>query len=85
METQRRRERKDRNVAASLHAQRRENIVETGVDNLTKDEASMLVHLGKDKTWRWTLVRLEQDDALADGDSLTTPTNRAQNAPAKKQ
>ena len=33
---------------------------ETGIYNLTKDEAPALIHLGKDKTQQWTLVRLKQ-------------------------
>lgn len=33
---------------------------ETGIFNLTKDEAPALIHFGKDKTQQWTLVRLQQ-------------------------
>jgi hypothetical protein len=33
---------------------------ETGIYNLTKDEAPALIHIGKDKTQQWTLVRLKQ-------------------------
>ncbi|MEO8163998.1 MAG: hypothetical protein ABI619_01250 [Betaproteobacteria bacterium] len=36
------------------------NIVETGLYNLTKDEAPALIHLGKDRTEQWLLVRLKQ-------------------------
>ncbi len=36
--------------------------METGIYNLTKDEASALVHIGKDKTEQVLLVRLKQDD-----------------------
>jgi hypothetical protein len=39
-----------------------ENVFETGVYNLTKDEAPMLVHYGKDKTENWLLVRMNKDD-----------------------
>jgi hypothetical protein len=53
----------------------KENVVETGIDNLTKDEAPCLVHFGKDKTEQWTLVRLKNDDSSADGDSSTTPSD----------
>ncbi len=35
---------------------------ETGLYNLTKDEAPVLIHLGKDKTQQWTLVRLKQPE-----------------------
>ena len=37
------------------------NVFESGIYNLTQDEAPMLVHYGKDKTEQWTLVRLDQD------------------------
>jgi hypothetical protein len=32
---------------------------ETGIYNLTKEQSPALIHLGKDKTQQWTLVRLE--------------------------
>ena len=35
---------------------------ETGIFNLTKDESPALIHLGKDKTQQWTLVRLQQPE-----------------------
>jgi hypothetical protein len=39
----------------------RKNIIfDTGLYNLTKDETTMLVHEGPDKTQQWTLVRLKQ-------------------------
>ena len=41
----------------------KENVIETGIYNLTKDEAPCLVHFGKDKTEQWTLVRLKDDDS----------------------
>jgi len=33
---------------------------ETGLYNLTQDEAPALIHIGKDKTQQWLLVRLKQ-------------------------
>ena len=36
---------------------------ETGLYNLTKDEAPALIHVGKDKTQQWLLVRLKQPGA----------------------
>jgi hypothetical protein len=39
------------------------NVVETGLYNLTKDEAPALLHLGQEKTEQWLLVRLKQPDA----------------------
>jgi hypothetical protein len=47
----------------------KDNVIETGIYNLTKDEAPILVHFGKDKTEQWTLVRLKDDDASTDGES----------------
>ena len=41
------------------------NVVETGLYNLTKDEAPCLIHFGKDKTEQWLLVRMQQPDASA--------------------
>jgi hypothetical protein len=41
----------------------KENIVaETGLYNLTQDEAPMLVHFGPDKVEEWLLVRLEDSE-----------------------
>jgi hypothetical protein len=39
----------------------KDNVIETGIYNLTKDEAPCLVHFGKDKTEQWILVRLKND------------------------
>jgi hypothetical protein len=36
-------------------------VVETGLYNLTKDEAPCLIHFGKERTEQWLLVRLKQD------------------------
>ncbi|MBL9164303.1 MAG: hypothetical protein JNL18_16350 [Planctomycetaceae bacterium] len=36
------------------------SVIETGLYNLTKDEAPCLLHLGKDQTEQWLLVRLKQ-------------------------
>ena len=35
-------------------------VVETGLYNLTKDEAPVLIHFGADRTEQWLLVRLQQ-------------------------
>ena len=37
-------------------------LVETGLYNLTNDEASVLVHFGKDQTESLVFVRLKQPD-----------------------
>jgi hypothetical protein len=39
------------------------SVVETGLYNLTKDEAPCLIHFGKDKTEQWLLVRLQKPDS----------------------
>lgn len=39
------------------------NLVETGLYNLTKDEAPVLLHFGKERTEQWLLVRLKNSDA----------------------
>jgi hypothetical protein len=41
------------------------NIIETGLYNLTKDEAPCLVHIGKDQTEQWLLVRLTNPETAA--------------------
>lgn len=41
------------------------NIIETGLYNLTKEEAPCLVHIGKDQTEQWLLVRLTNPEAAA--------------------
>jgi hypothetical protein len=35
-------------------------VIETGLQNLTQDVASCLVHFGPDTTQTWLLVRLKQ-------------------------
>ncbi|QDV20880.1 hypothetical protein Pan153_55590 [Gimesia panareensis] len=37
-------------------------VYDTGIYNLTKDEAPLLLHIGKDKTQQWLMVRLKQKD-----------------------
>lgn len=37
-------------------------VYDTGIYNLTKNEAPLLVHIGKDKTEQWLMVRLDQKD-----------------------
>jgi hypothetical protein len=39
------------------------NLIETGLYNLTKDEAPCLVHFGKDRTEQWLLVRLQNPNS----------------------
>jgi len=37
-------------------------LCETGIYNLTRDEAPVLIHIGKDRTQQWLLVRLKQPE-----------------------
>ncbi|MGA2032593.1 MAG: hypothetical protein ABSG68_10070 [Thermoguttaceae bacterium] len=37
-------------------------VCETGIYNLTRDEAPALIHIGKQKTQQWLLVRLKQPE-----------------------
>lgn len=39
------------------------NFIETGLYNLTKDEAPCLIHMGQDRTEQWLLVRLQDPNA----------------------
>ena len=43
------------------------NIVKTGIYNLTKEETPVLVHFGSHKTQTWLLVRLEESTQGASG------------------
>ena len=47
--------------AAFTVGDNKDNVIETGVYNLTKDEAPALIHFGKDRTEQWLLVRLTKD------------------------
>jgi hypothetical protein len=53
-------------------------IMETGIYNLTKDETTVLVHLGPNNTLTWTLVRLDEpaDDA-ASGEAAAAPSGNS--------
>ncbi len=41
------------------------NLIETGLYNLTKDEAPCLLHFGPDRTEQWLLVRLKNPEATS--------------------
>ena len=45
-----------------VNEQNNNPVMETGVYNLTQDEASVLVHFGTDTTQEWLLVRLEEPE-----------------------
>lgn len=44
-----------------------EVVCETGLYNLTQEQAPLLVHFGKDKVKNYLLVRLEQPQGESDG------------------
>jgi hypothetical protein len=47
-------------------------VIETGLYNLTKDEAPALVHLGANETEQWLLVRVKNPDATPDASAAGT-------------
>lgn len=53
---------KEQQKAAFTVGDNSTNVYETGLYNLTKDEAPILLHLGKDQTQQLLLVRLKKDD-----------------------
>ncbi len=48
--------------AAFTVGENKTNIIETGLYNLTKDEAPCLVHVGKERTEQWLLVRMQNPE-----------------------
>jgi len=48
--------------AAWTVGKNKNTVCETGIYNLTQDETPALLHLGKDKTQQWLLVRLKQPE-----------------------
>lgn len=42
------------------------HLIETGLYNLTKDEAPCLLHFGSDRTEQWLLVRLQEPESSTD-------------------
>ncbi len=46
--------------AAWTIGKKNDRVFEAGISNLTKENAPVLVHVGKDKTQQWTLIRLQQ-------------------------
>jgi hypothetical protein len=47
--------------------ERKTTVYEAGIANLTKDETTMLVHYGKDRTQQWTLVKVNPAQPTATG------------------
>jgi hypothetical protein len=48
--------------AAWTVGQNKTTVYEAGITNLTKDEAPVLLHFGKDRTQQWMLVRLKHQE-----------------------
>jgi hypothetical protein len=53
--------------AAWTVGKNKNTVCETGLYNLTKDEAPALIHIGKDRTQQWMLVRLKQPEQAGGG------------------
>jgi hypothetical protein len=51
---------KKRQVAAWTIGKKNDRVFEAGIENLTKSDVPVLVHIGKDKTQQWMLVRVQQ-------------------------
>jgi hypothetical protein len=54
-----------------------DRVVETGLYNLTKDEAPALIHFGADKTEQWLLVRLKNPNATPDASAAAPAADPA--------
>ncbi len=48
------------------------NVVETGLYNLTKDEAPIIIHFGPGRTEQWLLVRLQENSAQQPAQKTTS-------------
>jgi hypothetical protein len=46
--------------AAWTIGKKTDRVFEAGISNLTADQCPVLIHIGKDKTQQWLLVRQEQ-------------------------
>jgi hypothetical protein len=51
--------------AAWTVGDKKEPIYEVGFANLTKDETTMMVHFGKDRSQQWTLIRMQEPEGAA--------------------
>jgi hypothetical protein len=73
-------ERTQRAAWAFADGQQKKVVFETGIYNLTRDEASIMVHFwpSADDTEVWQLVRLEQPESS--GDNAATPQSAAPQA-----
>jgi hypothetical protein len=64
----------------------RSTVLETGLYNLTKDEAPALIHVGKDRTEQWLLVRLKSDQgSTANGGTTSAAGTTAAAGGASEQ
>jgi hypothetical protein len=46
--------------AAWTIGKKKDRVFEAGISNLTSDQCPVLIHIGKDKTQQWMLVRMQQ-------------------------
>jgi hypothetical protein len=53
--------------AAWTIGDKKNDVIETGLYDLTKDEVPALLHYGKDRTEQWLLVRVKQDNKQPTG------------------
>jgi hypothetical protein len=51
--------------AAWIVGDNKDVVYDTGVSNLLKPQSPLLLHIGKDKTEQWTLVRLQESKSKA--------------------
>lgn len=64
---------KEQQRVAFTVGDKKSTVFETGLYNLTKDEAPLLIHFGQDRTEQWLLVRLKQpDDQKTEADDQAT-------------
>src|SRR5262249_14014963 len=58
-------------------------IYDTGLDNLTREQAPILIHFGKDRTEEWLLVRINEKDNQAPATGAGTPASAEGEGTAK--
>jgi hypothetical protein len=62
----------------------KDTVYEAGIYNLTKEEAPVLVHFGKDRTQQWMLVRMKQPDQNQQQPAATPQDQSAQQLPPQQ-
>jgi hypothetical protein len=59
----------------------KDTVYEAGIVNLTKEQAPVLVHFGKDRTQQWLLVRLKQPEDSGTNNNVSQTTSDIQPTP----